>query len=127
MTIQQSFSWDGFARTGIDPETLIKGAAEIGYAGVELVERQHWPMIRDYGLRIVSITGHSLAPEGINHPAHFPAIEKNILGGLEEAVAWNIPYVLCFSGNRYGIDEQAAAEIAAEIWDGLPHILKKPG
>ena len=31
--IRQSFSWDGFARTGIEPEALVRGAPEIGYAG----------------------------------------------------------------------------------------------
>ncbi|MBZ0316815.1 MAG: TIM barrel protein [Anaerolineae bacterium] len=122
MTIQQSFSWDGFARTGIDPEALIKGAAEIGFAGIELVDSNYWPMIRDYGLRIVSTNGHALAPEGINHPGHFVSIEKSILAALEKAIEWGIPYILCFSGNRYGIDQAVAAEIAAQNLSRLaPH------
>ncbi len=112
--IQQSFSWDGFARTGIAPESLVRGAAAIGYAGVELVPPEFWPLIRAHGLRIVSMVGHPLAPAGLNDPAHFPAIERSIHAALEQAREWAIPYVLCFSGNRRGLPPDAAAEISAD-------------
>ncbi|HYO89554.1 MAG TPA: TIM barrel protein [Candidatus Limnocylindrales bacterium] len=111
--IQQSFSWDGFARTGIAPEALARGAAEIGYAGVELVEPVLWPLLRDHGLRVVSIVGHPLAPAGLNDRASFDAIERSIHAALEQAAQWSIPYVLCFSGNRYGLSADEAADITA--------------
>ncbi|MCC7209284.1 MAG: TIM barrel protein [Anaerolineae bacterium] len=113
-TIHQSFSWDGFVRTGIAPEALARGAAEIGYAGVDLAPPEFWPLIRDHGLRIVATNGHPLAPEGVNSREHFPAIEARIRDTLDQAVKWHIPYVLCFSGNRYGLDPDEAAHIAAE-------------
>lgn len=112
--IEQTFSWDGFVRTGIAPEALARGAAAIGYAGVELAPPETWPLIRDHGLRIISLTGHPLAPAGLNDPAQFPAIESSIHRALEQAQAWRIPYVLCFSGNRRGIPPDEAAEITAE-------------
>ena len=112
--IQQSFSWDGFSRSQLAPEVLARGAADIGFAGVELVDPALWPLLRDHGLRVVSITGHPLAPEGLSHAAHFPAIERSIHDALELAVRWNIPYVLCFSGNRGGMDDERAASVTAE-------------
>ncbi|MBL8147325.1 MAG: TIM barrel protein, partial [Anaerolineae bacterium] len=112
--IQQSFSWDGFSRGQIAPEDLARGAADIGFAGVELIDPVHWPMLRDHGLRVVSITGHPLAPEGLSHTAHFPAIERSIHGALELAARWEIPYVLCFSGNRDGMDDERATGVTAE-------------
>lgn len=112
--IQQSFSWDGFVRTGIDPDALLRGAAEIGYAGVELVEPELWPRIKAHGLRIVSITGHKLAPIGLNQREAFPTLEAEIRANLTQAAQWSIPYVLCFSGNRYGVDSEIAAAITAE-------------
>jgi hydroxypyruvate isomerase len=112
--IQQSFSWDGFIRTGIAPEALARGAAEIGFAGVELVEPALWPLLRDHGLRVVSITGHPLAPAGLNQRAHFDDIERSIQAAFEQAAAWSIPYVLCFSGNRGGASPDEAAEITAD-------------
>lgn len=112
--IQQSFSWDGFVRTGIAPEVLACGAADIGYAGVELVDPALWPLLRDHGLRVISIAGHPLAPAGLNHRDHFPAIERSIHAALEQAAAWSIPYVLCFSGNRWDADPDEAADITAD-------------
>jgi hydroxypyruvate isomerase len=112
--IQQSFSWDGFIRTGITPEALARGAAAIGYAGVELVEPALWPLLRDHGLRVISITGHPLAPAGLNQRGHFPEIERSIHAALEQAAAWSIPYVLCFSGNRGDASPDEAAEITAD-------------
>ena len=62
----------------------------------------------------MSSTGHPLAPEGVNSREHFPAIEARIRAALEQAVEWQIPYVLCFSGNRYGGGAEETAHIAAE-------------
>lgn len=114
MPIAQSFSFDGFARTGIEPARLFRGAAEIGLAGVELLPAEHRQAARDHGLRIVSMTGHALAPAGLNRRDAFPAIERDIHAALREAVAWNVPYILCFSGNRYGPSAAEAADITAD-------------
>jgi len=118
--IRQSFVWDPFARTGIEPEMLVRAAAEIGYAGVELVPQPYWRLIKDHGLAIVSTVGHPLAPEGLNRRENLASIEKEIRINLALAAEWGVPYVLCFSGNRYGMDEVTAAEITAE---NLHHLI----
>ncbi len=114
MTIKQSLSWDGFIRAGLSPEKLVRTAAELGYKGIELVEPEHWKLIRDHGLIIASIAGHPLAPEGLNSPEHFAAISAKIEAALRLAEQWHIPNILCFSGNRYGIDPSTAADITAD-------------
>jgi hydroxypyruvate isomerase len=114
MAIRQSFSWDGFARTGIAPDKLIAGAAAIGYAGIEMVPPEFWPAIRDADMGLVTITGHKLAPAGLNSREAFPEIEATILRTLDQAVEWKIPYVICFSGNRTGVASDEAADITAE-------------
>jgi hydroxypyruvate isomerase len=113
-TVKQSFVWDPFARTGVEPERLVRGAVEMGYQGVELVPQEYWPLVKDHGLAIISAAGHPLAPEGLNRRENLPLIEKEILQKFELAVKWGIPYLLCFSGNRYGVDDTTAAEITAE-------------
>ena len=114
MAIRQSFSWDGFARTGIAPAALISGAAAIGYAGVEMAPPEFWPAIRDAGMGIVSITGHRLAAAGLNSRDAFPDIDAKLQAALEQAVKWDIPYVICFSGNRTDSSPDEAAEITAD-------------
>jgi hydroxypyruvate isomerase len=112
--VKQSFSWDGFARTGIDPRRLARVAAEIGYQGVDLVPSEQFSLVRDHGLEIVCAVGHPLAPDGLNRRENFPDIERFVRQNLETAARWDISNLLVFSGNRYGIDEHIAAEITAE-------------
>jgi hydroxypyruvate isomerase len=114
MPIRQSFSWNGFASTGIAPDKLIAGAAAIGYAGIEMVPPEFWPAIRDAGMGLVTLTGHKLAPAGLNSREAFPEIEAAVHASLENAVAWRIPYVICFSGNRTDKGPDEAAAITAE-------------
>jgi hydroxypyruvate isomerase len=120
--IKQSFIWSCFYREDTPVETLLSTAAKIGYRGVELVDEPYWQIIRDHGLEIASITAHPLAPEGLNKRENLPDIERQTRDRLEQAVKWNIPYLLVFSGNRYGIDPDTAAAITAENLSKLaPH------
>jgi len=114
MPIRQAFAWWSFARSGIAPEALIRAAAEIGYAGIEMVPEEHWAMLRDHGLTMVSFAAHRIHEPGLNEPAAFADVEKAILAALARAVDWSIPYVICFSGNREGRDDAASAPIVAE-------------
>ena len=127
MTIQQSFSFDGFVRTGIDPIALIRGAAEIGYGGVELVEPELWPVIRDHGLRIVSIAGHPLSGAGLNSSDADQTVKADIINALKLAEQWDIPYVLCFSGNRNSRSPQEAVEIVAGNLQSLAPAFERAG
>jgi hydroxypyruvate isomerase len=110
--IKQSISWWCFS--SIEPRALVTAAARIGYAAVELVEPQHFPLIADHGLKIASHRGHGSIEDGLNRREN----RARILGELEEslalAVQWGIPNLICFSGNRDGIDDARGAEIAAE-------------
>ncbi len=111
---RQSFSWWNFRDAPISDEALIEAGARLGYDGIEMPNRELWPLIRDSGLSIVSINGHHSIEEGFNRRAHHDRIEREIAGNLELAVAWNIPLLICFSGNRDGLEDEAGAEATAE-------------
>jgi hydroxypyruvate isomerase len=125
--VKQSFVWDPFARTGVEPEALVHAAVELGYYGVELVPQEHWPLVKDHGLAIVSAGGHPLSPEGLNRRENLPVIEQDIRYNLELAAQWEIPFLLCFSGNRYGADEIIAAETTAENLRHLAPLAEEAG
>ncbi len=111
--IKQSMCWWCFART-LKPEQIIKGAKAIGFAGVELVPKDLWPMIADSGLRIVSTGGHGTFSDGLNRRENHARIEDEIKKNIEEAARFNIPNLICFSGNRKGQNDDEGAEITAE-------------
>jgi hydroxypyruvate isomerase len=114
ITIQQSFSWWCFQDRGVEAAELIRGAAKIGYAGVELVGEEHWAAIADAGLRIVSTDGHASIGEGLNRRDQAARIEGELRVKIEKAVKWKIPVLICFSGNRGTESDEAGLAICAE-------------
>ncbi len=120
--LKQSVSWWCFARAGVAPEKLVSASAEIGYAGIELVGEEHWPLIVDHGLTIAAIGGHQSLTDGLNRRENHDRIEKELHHNLELAVKWGIPNLICFSGNRQGLDDQKGIEITA---DGLSRVAKE--
>ena len=52
--LKQSVSWWCFANGELSPQALISAAADIGYEGIELVDQEYWPLIKEHGLSIVS-------------------------------------------------------------------------
>lgn len=112
--IKQSFTWWSFARDGITPEELMRGAAEIGYTAAELVPEEFWQSLKDHGLGIASVDGHRSIQEGLNRREHHERIEREILARLEQAQQWSIPCLIVFSGERRGLDDTIGAEMTAE-------------
>jgi hydroxypyruvate isomerase len=112
--LKQSIAWWCFVPGAMTPEALLRTAAEIGYAAVELVPPEHWQLTREYGLRIASIAGHASIAEGLNRREHHDRIEREILANLELANQWGIPNLICFSGSRAGLGDAQGAEITAE-------------
>ncbi|GAC1402599.1 MAG: TIM barrel protein [Chloroflexota bacterium] len=112
--IKQSLSWWCFAGSGVAPATLLRAAREIGYEAVELMEPEHWHLARDAGLTIASHGAHASISDGLNRRENHTRIVEEVRVTLDQAVRWGIPTLICFSGNRAGLDDEAGAEITAE-------------
>jgi hydroxypyruvate isomerase len=113
MPLKQSISWWCFPN--VEPETLARAAADIGYAAFELVEPEHWPLIREHGLAIASMRGHESITDGLNRRENGDRITREIAANLELAVKWSVPNLICFSGNRSATpNDLVGAEITAE-------------
>lgn len=110
---KQSVSWWCFEKI-MQPDDLLRACAEIGYAAVELVPQQYWPLVRRYGLEIASERGHGSLTNGLNRRENHDALEREIIERVQAAAEWGIPNVICFSGNRGGADDVAGAEATAE-------------
>ena len=110
--IKQSISW--WCYSHMNPVDLVKAAVEIGYTAVELVGQEHWPLVKDYGLTIAAVNGHTSIESGLNRRENRDRIMREIEQNLELAVKWGIPNLICFSGNRDGLADDAGAEITAE-------------
>jgi hydroxypyruvate isomerase len=119
-TIKQCVSWWCFEK--MQPEALVRACAEIGYAAMELVEPENWALVKDHGLEIASIRGHQSIVDGLNRRENHAQIEQELAASIEHAVKWGVPNVICFSGNRKGMDDEIGATITAE---GLSRLAKR--
>jgi hydroxypyruvate isomerase len=105
-----SFTWWSFGEHGTTTDELIRGAAAMGYGGVELAPEELWPAMTDAGLTIATHRGHESLTSGLNEPGNHDRIEREIIESLALAQQWRIPVLICFSGNRNGIDDNTGLE-----------------
>jgi len=112
--IRQSVSWWCFVRDAFGPEQLVRAAAQVGYEACELVPEEHWPLVKQHGLAIAAVSGHASLTDGLNRRENHARIEREVRDGIAKAVTWGIPSLICFSGNREGLDDAVGAEVTAE-------------
>ncbi len=111
--MEQAVAWWCLKRAGMTLPRLIETCLALGYRGIELADREDWAQIREHGLTIVSARAHASLTEGLNRPEHHDRLEREIRANLELAVAWGIPVLICFSGNRAGEDDEAGLAATA--------------
>jgi hydroxypyruvate isomerase len=119
--IRQSVSWWCFVDRVMAPLDFLRVAADIGYEAIDLVPREHWPLVKEHGLAIAAVMGHDSIPLGLNRREHHARIEREIRANLALAERWGIPNLICFSGNRDGLDDATGAEVTA---DGLRRVAR---
>jgi len=131
--INQSFCYPCFLRGGVTLEALIREAAATGYAAVELWAREKAPfeeivaLADKYGLAVASMGGHNSLTDGLNKRENHDRIEQEILASIDLAVQHKIPGLICFSGNRNGLDDERGAEIVAEGLDRVKKVAEEKG
>jgi hydroxypyruvate isomerase len=125
--INQSYCLGCFLKEGISLDELIRRSKEIGYAAVEIWQRDKAPFeqlveaTRKHGLRIASMSGHYSLTDGLNNPANHDRIEQELAESIELAAKLRIPGLIVFSGNRDGRDDEQSVEVCAE---GLRRVIK---
>lgn len=105
--IRQSISFWCFDKPTLPFLKLCQEAKRIGYEGFEMLPEDHWDFCKSQGLRIVTHVGHHSIGEGLNRPEHHARIEAEIRANIDKAAANDIPALICFSGNRAGLPDDA--------------------
>ena len=120
--IKQTATGWSFVRGDFTTEKFLNTIANIGYAGVEMIDTNYWSLAFDLGLVLATIGGHDSLTDGLNKHENHDRIEDEILANIEVAVTHKIPNLICFSGNRYdGVTDEEGIEITAE---GLGRVAK---
>ncbi len=126
--IKQSFCYGLFAEEGQSVAEVLREAARIGYAAVEIWGRQHAPFdeiceeAKRNGLRVASMVGHESLPDGLNRRENHDRIERELTESIAIAKERDIPGMICFSGNRN--PGQTDEEGIAVCVEGLKRVAK---
>ena len=102
--IAQSIAWWCFVPGHLTPPAFVRAVAEAGYNAIDLVPPEYFGLVKEYGLAISAAQGHASIVNGLNRRAQHDCIERELRANLALAEQWEIPNVLCFSGNRAGLE-----------------------
>ena len=101
--LKQSVARWCYAKTPL--EDLCRQAAEMGIAGIDLVDPPDWPTIKKYGLTPAMVTGSGTIPHGWNRKENHDALVKQMQDNIVLAAEAKVPNVITFSGSRAGMSD----------------------
>jgi hydroxypyruvate isomerase len=85
-------------------EELVVQAKRIGLAAIDLVKTKDWPILKKHGLECSMAWSHDIG-KGLNRKENHGECLDKIRKGIEAASEAGFPNVICFSGNREGMDD----------------------
>jgi hydroxypyruvate isomerase len=95
-------------------EDLCKAANQIGLTSIELTGPDEWPLLKKYGLTSAMPWGAGKGIEdGFNNPALHDELVKSYSEVIPKAAAAGLNQIICFSGNRKGLDDEKGIENCA--------------
>lgn len=87
-------------------EDLCKAAKNIGLSSIELVGPDEWPMLKKYGLTSALPWGAGKGiTQGFNDLKYHDELVKSYEDIIPKAAAAGYNQIICFSGNRNGLDD----------------------
>jgi len=99
----------GWCYRDISTEELGAHAAKIGLKGMDLVRPEDFPILKKYGLVGTMTPSHGIK-KGLNRPGNHEEICAQIEESIEATAQAGYPNVICFSGNREGMDDEEGLE-----------------
>lgn len=109
-------------------EELCEAAVDLGIESVELLDPPDWPVVQKYGLTcaMANSTPYHI-PRGFNNTEYHEQLQKDYKELIPKAAAAGLPNIICFSGNRDGIDDETGLENCAVGLEPLVKLAEKEG
>jgi len=93
------------SRVKMSLDDFCAACKKMGLLSVELTGPDVWPTLKKHGLICAMTPSHSIG-KGLNRPKNHEECLASIRKGIDNTAAAGFPNVICFSGNREGMDDQ---------------------
>jgi hydroxypyruvate isomerase len=102
-------------------EELCNAVKKIGFAAIDLVGPKDWPILQQYGIYSSMCNGAEInLVDGWNHKEFHTTLIKNYTDHIEWVAKAGYKNLICFSGNRRGMDDETGLKNCTE---GLKQII----
>ncbi len=100
---------------GIPLEDLCQAAKNIGLTSIELTGPDEWPVLKKYGLTSAMPNGAGMGIEkGFNDPKYHDDLVASYEAIIPKVANAGLNQIICFSGNRNGLDDEQGIENCAK-------------
>ncbi len=96
-----------------DQETFCANAQKLGLKGIDLVGPDWFANLKKYNLIGTMTTSHGIT-KGLNRKENWDECLGKIRKSIEASAEAGFPRVICFSGNREGMDDETGLKNCAE-------------
>jgi len=96
-----------------DQETFCKNAQRLGLKGIDLVGPDWFANLKKYNLVGTMTPSHGIT-KGLNRKENWDACLSAIRNSIDATADAGFPNVICFSGNREGMDDEEGLKNCAE-------------
>lgn len=102
-------------------DELCKAVKQIGFAAIDLVGPKDWPVLKSHGVFSSMCNGAEISlTEGWNNKQYHAKLIQNYTEHINLVSAAGYKNLICFSGNRRGMDDETGLANCAE---GLKQIM----
>ena len=123
--VKHAFVWWCLTHQGLSDAHILDAGQTAGFEGVEMVPEHLWGEVKQRGLTMVSTQAHGSIESGMNDPAQHNRIIAETCVMLEKAVKWNIPNLICFSGNRGTRTDREGIKQTSEVLSKLASLAEQ--
>ena len=105
-------------------ESLCQSAKAVGVSSIELIGPDEWPIVQKYGMTCAMGMAQPKSfgiTKGFNRLENHDTLVEFYEDLIPKAAAAGIKQVICFSGNRNGLDDELGIQICAV---GLKRVMK---
>lgn len=107
-------------------EELCDAAKDMGLKAIDLLNPDEWHVAQERNLSVSMSFGSSLGiPKGFNDPQYHPQLLQEFTDLIPKAADAGLKQIICFSGNRNGMDDAVGLENCAVGLDPIVKLAEK--